>query len=80
MVGSYPISKLRLMGLSQMLWKLNYEDYLSWKTTSYGRRPQKLKIGISQQPLILKLGLRGQSHILWKIKMKMTSHERRPHK
>jgi hypothetical protein len=57
------------------------EDDLSWKKTSYGRRSQKLKIGISQQALIrsyqdLKLGLRGQSQILWKIKMKTASHGR----
>jgi hypothetical protein len=57
------------------------EDDISWKTTSYGRRPQKLKIGISQQPNPnFKLGPRGQSQILWKIKMKTTSHGRRPPK
>jgi hypothetical protein len=27
------------------------EDELSWKTTSYGKGPQNLKIGISQQQL-----------------------------
>ena len=28
------------------------EDDLQWKTTSNGRRPQNIKSGISQQPLI----------------------------
>jgi hypothetical protein len=46
---------------------------------------KKLKIGISQQPLIrsdptLELGLMVKSQILWKIKLKTTSHGRLPQK
>ena len=49
--------------------------------TSYGRRPQKLEMGISQQPLIgsypnLELGLMGPSQMLWKLIMKPTYHEK----
>ena len=43
------------------------------KMTFHGRRPQKWKIGISQQHLVrsypnLKLRLRGPSHMLWNLK------------
>ena len=61
------------------------EDNLSCKTISHGIQPSEWKIGISQQTLVgsfpnLKLRLRGQSQMLWKIKMKMTFHGRQPQK
>ena len=57
------------------------EADLSWKMTIYGRRPQKLITEISQLPLIgsyptLDLGLMEPSQMLWKLKMKTTSHGR----
>ena len=61
------------------------EDDLSWKMTSTGRQPQKLKLEISQQPLVgsypnLKLGLRGPPQMSWKneddLSCKTTSHGR----
>jgi hypothetical protein len=41
-----------------------------WKTTSNGRRPQKLKLEIYQQPLVgsypnFELGLRGPPQMSW---------------
>jgi hypothetical protein len=61
------------------------EDDLSWKMTSGGRRPQKLKLEISQQPLVgyypnLKLGLGGPPQMSWNnednLSWKTTSHGR----
>ena len=45
------------------------EDDLSWKMTPGGRRPQKSKLGISQQPLVrsysnLKYRLKGPNQML----------------
>jgi hypothetical protein len=83
LVRSYPNSKLRLMGPSHMLSKLEM------MTTFHERRPpieedlKKTKIKISQQPLIRSYPnskLSGQSQILWEIKMKTTSHGRQPNK
>jgi hypothetical protein len=57
--------------------------------TSHGRRPQKLKLKISQQPLVgsypnLKLEIRGPHQMSWKnegnILWKTTSHGRWPQK
>jgi hypothetical protein len=75
LVGSYPNSKLRLMGPSKMVWKLEM------KTTSHGR----LRIEISQQPLIgsylnMKLWFMGPIQMLWKLKMKTPPHGRQHQK
>ena len=53
------------------------------KTTSNGRRPQNIKSGISQQPLIgsysnVKLRLRRPKQTGQILQMKMTSNGRRP--
>ena len=57
LVGFYPNFKLRLR------WPKQSVRILQMNTTSYGRRPQNIKSGIYQQPLIesysnLKLKLR----------------------
>ena len=53
------------------------------KMTSYGRRPQNIKSGISQQTLDgsyknLNLKQRGTNHNLQILKMKTTSNGRQP--
>ena len=54
-----------------MLETLN-EDDLLWKMTPCGRRPPKLKLGVSQQPLVqsysnLKCRLIGPNQMLEKL-------------
>ena len=44
------------------------EDDLQWKTTSNGRRPQNIKMGISQQPFI-----GSYSNVKLMLQWKMTS-------
>ena len=73
-------------------WKLkmemengNWKWKLKMKKTSHERRPQKLKIVISQQPLVrsypnLKLRLMGPSQRFRKLKRKTTFHGRNSQK
>ena len=63
--------------------KVSNEDDLQRKTTTNGRRPQNMKSGISQQPLVgpysnLKLMLIGSNQSLQRYQIKMTSNGRRP--